>query len=90
MPAESRPHQVAAHCGDPKALVRFSDRDTSQHRLLLHGFLLRDHEFTTTMDFPGGHVTANFGINAGAVSPERLDGRTADRAADARRGDGVS
>ena len=26
MPAESRPHQVAAHCGDPKALVRFSDR----------------------------------------------------------------
>ena len=26
MPAEARPHQVAAHCGDPKALVRFSDR----------------------------------------------------------------
>src|SRR5215831_317720 len=26
MPAESRPHQVAAQCGDPKALVRFSDR----------------------------------------------------------------
>src|SRR6516165_4030126 len=26
MPAESRPHKVAAHCGDPKALVRFSDR----------------------------------------------------------------
>ena len=26
MTAESRPHQVAAHCGDPKALVRFSDR----------------------------------------------------------------
>src|SRR6516165_10523470 len=24
MPAEARPHQVAAHCGDPKALVRFS------------------------------------------------------------------
>ena len=45
---------VAATCGF----------DTSQHRLLLHGFLLRDHEFTTTMDFPGGHVTANFGINA--------------------------
>ena len=38
--------------------------DDNQHRLLLHGFLLRDHEFTTTMDFPGGHVTANFGINA--------------------------
>jgi uncharacterized membrane protein len=40
--------------------------DTSQH-----GFLLRHHEFTTTMDFPAatigfpaGHVTANFGINA--------------------------
>jgi uncharacterized membrane protein len=36
-----------------------------------HGFLLTDNEFTTTMDFPattiglpGGHVTANFGINA--------------------------
>ena len=26
MPAESRPHQVAAHCGDPEAPVRFSDR----------------------------------------------------------------
>ena len=26
MPAESRPRQVAAHCGDPEALVRFSDR----------------------------------------------------------------
>src|SRR5215831_8667894 len=25
MPAESRPHQVAGYCGDPKALVRFSD-----------------------------------------------------------------
>jgi len=26
MPAESPPHQVAGHCGDPKALVRFSDK----------------------------------------------------------------
>jgi hypothetical protein len=29
-----------------------------------HGFLRRDGETTTTMDFPHGHVTADFGINA--------------------------
>jgi uncharacterized membrane protein len=29
-----------------------------------HGFLLSHGEFTTTMDFPKGHVTAGFGINA--------------------------
>jgi uncharacterized membrane protein len=29
-----------------------------------HGFLQRDGETTTTMDFPQGHVTGDFGINA--------------------------
>jgi uncharacterized membrane protein len=29
-----------------------------------HAFLLSHGEFTTTMDFPGGQVTANFGINS--------------------------
>jgi hypothetical protein len=35
-----------------------------------HGFLLSDGEFTT-IDFPGGHATAGFGINArgGIVGP---------------------